>query len=44
MKAKRHSIRSVKVKFHVGQHARISREKLKFAKASEQNFSTDFSY
>jgi len=32
------SHRSVKLKFHDGQHVRISKEKLKFAKASEQNF------
>jgi xanthine dehydrogenase molybdopterin-binding subunit B len=41
MNAKRLRIPSVKVKFHVGQHVRISKEKMKFAKASEQNFSTD---
>ena len=44
MNAKRLRIRYVKVKFLVGQHVRISTEKLKFAKASEQNFSRDFSY
>ena len=27
--------------FRVGQHVRISREKMRFAKAAEQNFSTD---
>ena len=44
MNAKRLRIQSVKAKLHVGQHVRISKEKLKFAKASEQNLSTDFSY
>jgi hypothetical protein len=41
MNTKRLRIRSVNVKSHVGQHVRISKEKLKFAKASEQNFSTE---
>ena len=41
MNAKRLRIQSVKAKLHVGQHVRISKEKLKFAKASEQNFSTE---
>ena len=41
MNAKRLRIRSIEVKFHVGYYVRISREKLKFAKASEQNFSTE---
>jgi xanthine dehydrogenase molybdopterin-binding subunit B len=41
MHAKRLRIPSVKVKFHVGQHVRISKEKMRFAKASEQNFSTE---
>ena len=41
MNAKRLRIQSVNAKFHVGQHDRISKEKLKFAKASEQNFSTE---
>ena len=27
--------------FRVGQHVRISKEKMRFAKAAEQNFSTD---
>ena len=40
MNAKRLRIGSVEVKFRVGQHVRISKEKLKFAKSSEQNFST----
>jgi hypothetical protein len=42
MYAKRIRIRSVKIKFNVGQYVRISKEKLKFTKASEQNFSTEF--
>ena len=41
MNAKPLRIRSVKAKFHVGQHNSISKEKLKFGKTSEQNFSTD---
>ena len=43
MNAKGLRIRSVKVKFHVEEHLRISKEKLKFAKASKQNFSTEIS-
>jgi len=30
-----------KVKFSVGQHVRISKEKMKFAKSDEQTFSTE---
>ena len=30
-----------KVKFSVGQHVRVSKEKMKFAKGGEQNFSTE---
>ena len=41
MHAKRLLIPSVKVKIHVGQHVRISKEKMRFAKASEQNFSAE---
>jgi len=41
MNAKRLRIPSVEVKFSLGQHVRISKEKMKFAKASEQNFSTE---
>ena len=41
MNANRLRIPSVKIKFHVGQHVRISKEKMKFAKALEQNFSTE---
>jgi hypothetical protein len=32
--------RVIKPKFSVGQHVRISREEMHFAKAAEQNFST----
>ena len=38
MNTKRVRIPSVEVKFRLGQHVRISKEKTKFAKASEQNF------
>jgi len=31
----------VRAKFRVGQHVRISKEKMKFAKGYEQNFSTE---
>jgi hypothetical protein len=41
MNARRLRIPSVKVKFHVVQHVRISKEKMKIAKVSEQNFSTE---
>jgi len=33
--------RVVKAKYSVGQHVRISKEKAKFAKSSEQSFSTE---
>jgi hypothetical protein len=33
-------IRTVRAKFSVGQHLRISKEKMKFAKGYEQSFST----
>jgi len=33
--------RVIKAKYSVGQHVRISKEKAKFAKSSEQNFSTE---
>jgi len=35
------SVRVAKDKFRAGQHVRISKEKMKFAKGAEQNFSTD---
>jgi len=41
MNVKRVRIPSVEVKFRLGQHVRISEEKMNFAKASEQNFSTE---
>jgi hypothetical protein len=34
-------VRVATVKFCVGQHVRISKEKMKFAKAAEHNFSTE---
>ena len=37
----RRRIRVAKVKFTVGEHVRISKEKMKFAKRGEQNFSTE---
>jgi len=41
MDEKRRSIRVYRARFHVGQHVRISKEKMKFAKGAEQNFSTE---
>jgi hypothetical protein len=41
LSTKRYRTRSAIPKFHVGQHVRISKEKLKFAKGSEQNYSTE---
>jgi len=37
---KKCSVRVAKAKFRVGQHVRISKDKMKFAKGAEQNFST----
>jgi len=37
----RKRIRVAKVKFSVGQHVRISKEKMKFAKGGEQTYSTE---
>jgi hypothetical protein len=37
----RRRVRTVRAKFNVGQHVRISKEKMKFAKGYEQNFSTE---
>ena len=34
-------VRSVRAKLRVGQHVRISKEKMKFAKGAEQNFSQE---
>jgi len=41
MEEKRRSIRVIQARFRVGQHVRISKEKMKFAKGAEQNFSTE---
>jgi len=41
MEAKRRRDRVAKVKFGVGQHVCISKEKMMFAKGAEQNFSTE---
>ena len=41
MNRRRRRIRVAKVKFSVGQHVRISKEKMKFAKGGEQSFSTE---
>jgi len=41
MEARRRRVRVAKVKFRVGQYVRISKEKMKFAKGAEQNFSTE---
>jgi hypothetical protein len=41
MNDKRKRIRTVRPKFKVGQMVRISKEKMKFAKGYEQNFSTE---
>jgi len=41
MKEKRLRIRSDRAKFRAWQHVRISKEKMKFAKGGEQNFSTE---
>ena len=38
---KNRHVRSVIVKFHVGQHVRISKEKMKFSKGAEQNYSLE---
>jgi hypothetical protein len=37
----RRRVRSVKAKFQIGQHVRISKEKMKFAKGTEQNYKTE---
>jgi hypothetical protein len=41
MEGKLDKIPKARVKFKVGQHVRISKEKMKFAKGAEQNFSTE---
>ena len=39
--AQRRGVRVAKAKFRVGQHVRISKQKMKVAKSAEQNFSTE---
>jgi len=39
--SRRRRIRVAKIKFSVGQHVRISKEKMKFAKSGEETFSTE---
>jgi len=41
MEARRLLVRVATAKFRVGQHVRISKEKMNFAKAAEHNFSTE---
>ena len=41
MEARRRGVRFAKAKFRLGQYVRISKEKMKFAKSAEQNFSTE---
>ncbi|GFG31344.1 hypothetical protein Cfor_03978 [Coptotermes formosanus] len=41
LSTKHYRTRSAKSGFRVGQHVRISKEKMKFAKGSEQNYSTE---
>ena len=41
MEGRKRSVRVAKVKFRAEQHVRISKEKMKFAKGAEQNFSTE---
>jgi len=41
MEARRRGVRVAKAEFRVGRNVRISREKMKFAKSAEQNFSTE---
>ena len=41
MNARKSRVRVGKVKFDEGQHARISKEKMKFAKGSEQNYTDE---
>jgi len=41
METRRRGIRVPKAEFRVGQYVRISREKMRFAKSAEQNFSTE---
>jgi len=41
MEARKRRVGDAKATFHVGQLVRISKEKMRFAKAAEQNFSTE---
>jgi hypothetical protein len=41
MNEKERKIPITKPKFHIGQHVRISKEKMKFAKGGEQNYTTE---
>jgi hypothetical protein len=41
MNEKERKISITRHKFHIGQHVRISREKMKFAKGVEQNYTTE---
>jgi hypothetical protein len=41
MRARQSKIKTAEAKFRAGQHVRISKEKLKFAKGGEQNYSTE---
>jgi len=41
MEEKRCSIRTIRARFRVGQHVRISKEKMKFGKGAEQNYSRE---
>jgi hypothetical protein len=41
MRARRKSIQRAPVKFKAGQHIRICKQKLKFAKGGEQNYTTE---
>jgi len=41
METKRGRVRVAKTKFRVGQHGRISKEKMNFAKGTEQKFSNE---
>jgi len=40
MEGRKRNVRVAKAKFRATQHVRISKEKMKFAKGAEQNFST----
>jgi len=41
MEARRRGVRVATAMFRVGQHVRISNEKMKFAKNAQQNFCTE---